>query len=66
MYPEIFVNLDAISLNSSEILRICAARGTANAVLKGVCGDPAIALAVMDSCALRPAPRRLKTRGTGC
>lgn len=49
MYPEIVVNLDAISFNSSEISRVCAARGVAvDAVLKGVCGDPAIAGAVMD------------------
>lgn len=49
MHPEIFVNLDAISFNSSEILRTCAARGVAvDAVLKGVCGDPAIARAVME------------------
>lgn len=49
MYPEVVVNLDAVSFNSSEILRICSSRGiTVDAVLKGVCGDPDIARAVME------------------
>lgn len=49
MYPSVFINLDAITFNSAEIRRRCRARGMrADAVLKGVCGDPVIARAVLD------------------
>ena len=48
-YPAVYVNLDAISSNSMEILRYCRARGVhVDAVLKGVCGDPVIARAVIE------------------
>lgn len=49
MYPTVFVNLDAISHNSTEIKRISASRCVdVDVVLKGVCGDPIIARAVME------------------
>lgn len=49
MNPTVVVNLDAISFNASEIKKMCAQRGMeVDAVLKGVCGDPTIACAVID------------------